>query len=347
MDYDMTMPSKKNVLFSIVVPAFNVEKFIHRAVSSIINQSFQDFELIIVNDGSKDNTTNIINEISNQNPKITIINHSKNESLHIARSSGVAAANGKYVVFLDGDDYFEKNAFAELYKTIQENPGYDIYEYGYIRQPSGEIVFPSHSIPDRFSAFFTKEYLPPPTMWNKVYLAALIKKAFASMEQVYLNNTEDTYESIVIAFYAKRIITIKKIITNYQTGSGVSTTYKDYNKTIEFLQSIKTMSDLVKLFLYRNDIDINLDNLEYLFLESTIHYYICSQENEEDIKKLFLSLPTFFDTRIIIEYLFQVENSYKKISNSKSYMLGRILLSPLRKLKQLFRIFLKENYTKI
>jgi len=87
----------RNIYFSIIVPAFNVEKYIHRAISSILTQSFQTFELIIVNDGSSDNTTSIIKEYAKSNKKIIVIDHEKNESQHIARMNGVAAANGKYM----------------------------------------------------------------------------------------------------------------------------------------------------------------------------------------------------------------------------------------------------------
>jgi len=341
-----------NPFFSIIVPAFNVEKYIHRAVSSILTQSFRDFELIIVNDGSTDNTANIINELSNQNKKITIINHSKNESLHIARMNGVATANGEYIVFLDGDDYFTENTFSELHQSIQENPEYDVFEYGYIRQPAGEIVLPSPPVSNRFSDFFSKGNCPAPTVWNKVYLTALIKKAFLAMERVYINNTEDTYESIVIAFYTKKIMMIKKVITNYQIGSGVSTSYKDFNKTIDFLQSVRKAADLVKLFLSKQGLNISLDALEYRLLEYVL-YYIHSQKNTEDFIKLLRLLPDYFNAKIITEYLVFLEESYKnltishkriiKMTNSKDYRLGKFLLKPLRMAKRLFRMQEKIN----
>ena len=344
------MPDNQNVFFSIVVPAFNVEKYIQRAISSILNQSFQDFELILVNDGSTDNTANIINEFSQQNSKITVINHAQNESQHVARMNGVAAASGKFIVFLDGDDYFTENAFAELYESIQENPGYDVYEYGYIRQPEGEIVLPHSPVPDRFHAFFLKKDFPASTIWNKVYLATLIKNSFSAMERSYINNAEDTYESIVIAFYTEKIMMIKKVITNYQIGSGISTTYKDFNKTIEFLKSIRRMIDLVNTFLTRQSLNINLDNLQYSFLEYTIRSYIHTQENTEDSKKLFRLLPSYFDSKIIMEYLLLLEESYKKLTiarkkilSSKDYQLGRFLLKPLRIVKRLFKIQKKHD----
>jgi len=328
-----------NVYFSIVVPAYNVENYIYRTISSVLSQSFQDFELIIINDGSIDKTVDIINEFSKQSPKINVVNHPKNESTHMARLNGVAAASGKYVIFLDGDDYFVKNAFSILYDIIQKNPGYDIYEYGYIRQPSGITYLPFFSGSDRFLAFFDKQDTPSPTVWNKVYDSAVIKKSFLSMEQTYISIADDAYESIVIAFYAKKIMRIEKVITNYQMGTGVSTTYKDYDKTITYLESIRKVISLVGIFLQNNNLNISLDNLSIGFLKHTIYTYINSQKNEEDKKKLFFMLPTFFGDNIILEYLSQIEESHKKdietITCSKNYKLGQIILNPLRQLKQL------------
>jgi glycosyltransferase involved in cell wall biosynthesis len=187
------MPENKNTFFSIIVSAFNQENYIERAILSVLNQSFRDFELIIINDCSTDNTANIINKYSIQD-NIIIINHLKNESVHISRMDGVIAANGKYILFLDGDDYFIENAFAVLYTFIKKNPGYDFYEYGYIQRPSNIKTFPSFSGSDRFSAYFNKEKYPAHTVWNKVYDSVQIKKAFSSMDKAYVNIVEDVYE---------------------------------------------------------------------------------------------------------------------------------------------------------
>ena len=334
------MTDNQNAYFSIIVPVYNKEKYIDRAILSILNQDFQDFELIIVNDGSTDNTVNIINEYAKQNSKIVMVNHLKNESLHIARMDGVVAASGKYILFLDGDDYFTKNAFSILYDETQKNPEYDFYEYGYIERPSGRKRFYFYSGDDRFSAYFEKENCPVQTMWNKVYEAKLLKKAFNEMEKTYLNNTEDLYESIVIAFFLKKSIRIKKIITNYQFFTGVSTTYKDYDKTVELLKDIKSMISLVEVFLNKNDVNISLDNIKCRFLAFPIFFHINSQKNKDDMKNLFFILPEYFDTKIILEYLFYKEESRKEIAliaNSKIFGFIIKILIQFRKMKIFIR----------
>jgi glycosyltransferase involved in cell wall biosynthesis len=330
--------------FSIIIPAYNVEKYISQAITSIINKSFHDYEIIIVNDGSVDKTAEIIKGYAKNNEKIKIINHIQNESQHIARMDGVAASNGQYIVFLDADDYFTDDALNILFDEIQKNTGYDFYEYGYIRQPSGNVVLPSFTGEDRFTAFFNRDNCPMPTMWNKVYNSELIKKAFTSIERVYINMAEDLYESIVISYYAKNIYIINKTIINYSIGTGTSTTYKNYIETLDFLFFVKRSITHIKRFIEKTNQEVNLDNINYRFLSFTIYYYINSQKNIEEKMKLFLQLPDFFDTKIIMEYLFNHEELYndlrKKLNSinfSKDYRLGSKLLYPLRKIKQFLK----------
>ena len=324
-----------NIFFSIIIPAFNMEKYIRRTITSVLDQKFKDFEIIIVNDGSVDKTSTIIDKYAKYDKRITILTHLKNESQHIARLDGVAAANGKYVVFLDGDDYFNENALGTLYDIIEKNPGYDFYEFGYIKQPSGETVFPSFLENDRFFIYFKENH--PHTMWNKVYCIQLLKKAFSMMERVYLNLSEDLYESIVIAYYAKKVFIIKEIITNYLIGVGISTAYKNYDKTIEFLNSFRIANNLIENFLKRLNLDINLDNLNYRFMKYAIGAYFITQIDKNDMRNLYLKLPDYFENKIIIEYLFFKEDVYKnfELKYSKEYRLGQMILQPFRKIKRL------------
>jgi glycosyltransferase involved in cell wall biosynthesis len=326
--------------FSIIVPVYNMEKYINRAITSILRQKFQDFEIIIVNDGSTDNTRRIIDEYTNSCDKISVINHLKNESLHIARMDGVAASNGQYVLFLDGDDYFSQNVLSYLYKTINKKPGYDFYEFGYIVQPSGDIFFPSFTGSNRFSAFFDEDNYPAHTMWNKAYSTSIIKQAFVYMERIYLNNVEDTYESVVIAYFAKNTFNIRKIITNYSFGIGVSTTYKDYDGVISFCQSVKLAFDLIKKFLCKVSQDICLHNLYIRIIDFTIAMYINTQKDIAIKKNLFRKLFEYFDEDIIIKYIFDkiaLINEYKSIVRSFDYKFGKAILFLLRKIKKLFK----------
>jgi glycosyltransferase involved in cell wall biosynthesis len=320
-----------NPFFSIIVPAYNQENCIRHAITSVLNQKFQDFELILVNDGSTDNTANILEEYAMANKKIVVVTHLKNESRHIARLDGCAAANGQYVVFMDGDDYFSGNALDILYEEIQKCHGYDFYEFGYLKQPACEKVFPLYHGNDRFSDYFQKEEKLVHTVWNKAYKSETVKKAFANMEKIYLNNTEDLYESIVITYYAKKTLIVKQIIINYLIGTGISTVYKNYEQTLVFLDSTKKSINCINNFLKKNSQNINLDNLMYQTMQYAIKTYIDQQENTEDTKRLFLKLPDFFNKNIISEYLYDKEIELKSIKSSFFYRLSRKLSKLIHK----------------
>jgi len=320
--------------FSIIIPAYNVEKYIHNTIDSIIKQRFQDFEIIIVEDCSSDNTLNIISDYEKKYKNIIVIKHSENQTQHIARMNGVNIAKGKYILFLDGDDSFTKDAFSLLFAQIKKNPGYDFYEFGYIKQPSRDKVFPCFSGEDRFSAYFTRDKFPAHTMWNKVYEGNVLKKAFSLMEKVIIKQgVEDLYESIVIAYFSKKTMNINKMIVNYTIGSGVSTTYKDYNTTIKFLDSLKMMFKLIEKYLRNEKLSMNIDNIYYRYLFH-VTYYFNSQKNIEDKINLYLLLLDYFDRKIVFEYFSNIEN---KILNSKDYIIGHEILKPLRKIKSIIK----------
>ena len=111
----------KKPKFSIIVPVYNTEKYLKRCLDSISKQSFTDYEVIIVNDGSVDNSSNIISKYPYK-----IINQ-ENLGLSIARNNGVKKAKGEYLIFLDSDDYIEKDLLKEINKSLTNNP--DLVRY--------------------------------------------------------------------------------------------------------------------------------------------------------------------------------------------------------------------------
>lgn len=102
-----------NLFLSIIVPAYNVEKYIKQCVESILAQKFRDYELILVDDGSTDNTGKICDEYAEQDDRVHVI-HKENEGLVSARKAGIAVAAGEYVAYVDGDDWVEEEMFHRL-----------------------------------------------------------------------------------------------------------------------------------------------------------------------------------------------------------------------------------------
>lgn len=114
----------RNGLVSIIMPAFNCEKFISEAINSILFQSYDNWELIIINDNSTDRTGEIINEFAGNESRIKILNLENNSGAAIARNQGIDLANGKFIAFLDSDDIWYSNKLFNQIKFMSDNNFY-------------------------------------------------------------------------------------------------------------------------------------------------------------------------------------------------------------------------------
>ena len=104
-----------NELISVVVPVYNVENYLEKCVSSITNQTYKNLEIILVNDGSKDNSGAICDDLAKNDSRIKVI-HKENGGLSDARNTGINVATGEYIGFVDSDDWIERDMYEQLYK---------------------------------------------------------------------------------------------------------------------------------------------------------------------------------------------------------------------------------------
>ncbi len=119
---------------SIIVPVYKVEKYLKKCVDSILAQTFSDFELILVDDGSPDNSGRICDDYAKKDARVRVV-HKQNGGLSSARNAGIEVAKGKYLGFVDSDDYIAEDMYELLYKAIIKEEAdlsicgiYDVYE---------------------------------------------------------------------------------------------------------------------------------------------------------------------------------------------------------------------------
>ena len=117
------------MFFSIIIPCYNVEEYVGACIDSVLVQEEKDFEIVLVNDGSKDNTLSVLEEYKKKNSNIRIINQ-ENSGVSSARNKGLLAAKGSYVLFLDADDIYEKGILKKA-KEILVNNEYSTLVFGY------------------------------------------------------------------------------------------------------------------------------------------------------------------------------------------------------------------------
>lgn len=180
---------------SIIVPIYNSEKYLGRCIDSILSQSFTDFELILVDDGSKDTSPQICDEYASIDKRIRVI-HKKNGGVSSARNMGLSAIFGEYFCFSDSDDTVEPNALKLMYEIIN-NGNFDLVIAGYNRyDESGTKIFgmnPSEvELLSKESAL--KEMYRPKDgdyqgyLWNKLFRSDIIHQAGLTFnEEIYFN----------------------------------------------------------------------------------------------------------------------------------------------------------------
>ena len=111
------MENKSTIKVSIIVPAYNVEGYIYDCLKSLVSQTMQNIEIIVINDGSTDNTEKIISEFEKTDSRIIVIRQ-ENQGISVARNNGINIAKGEYLGFVDSDDYVDNDYFEKLYNIV-------------------------------------------------------------------------------------------------------------------------------------------------------------------------------------------------------------------------------------
>lgn len=212
------MDMNKQLLVSILIPVYKVEKHIGKCVESIFTQTYPDIEYIFVNDCTPDGSMDVIKKyivnykISEQ--KYTIINHKQNEGIAISRADCIANAKGDYVLFVDSDDWIEKNMVEELVKATK-NGEIDLIGCDYAKDfLSGETTFHKENFAEtcRENMFRSLNYDISTVLWK-----LLIRKTLFDHFQInpYINIGEDYIISIQLFYYANSFNHVHKYLYHY------------------------------------------------------------------------------------------------------------------------------------
>lgn len=306
--------------FSIIIPVYNTEKTLRRTLSSVLNQTFENIEIIIVDDCSTDNSYEVLKTYELRDARIKLLHHSINSGSLQTRITGAFCAKGKYIIFLDSDDWLEKKACELLHNKLSKN-AVDILEFGYINESSGYKQPMTFNPENRLQALLYKDY--PVTLWNKVYSSTIINKAFHSFEPFYATFSEDAFLSIIIATFTNSIDFLNNYIHHYSISTGISTQQKYSEEKIKFIiQDVTNVTNhLVKFInIYKPEYNDGIQNYLTQRLE-TIVYMINLNDNKVIVAKLLLQLDSIFQTKYFDLYINKITNKleyYEKISNLSS-----------------------------
>lgn len=203
---------------SIIVPVYNVEKYLSRCLDSIFSQDFKgDFEVIAVNDGSKDNSLEILKSFKEKYPKLKIIEQEINKSLAVARTTGIKQAEGTYILHVDSDDWIKPNMCSSLMKHAAANNDPDVIVFDYEKNNGINAQNSEKNITEK--KCFTNEnkisiqHLFMGACWNKLVKASLVKDLVYG--NTYMNTTEDLIYSFEVFLKAKTILVIPETYYYY------------------------------------------------------------------------------------------------------------------------------------
>lgn len=182
---------------SIIMPVYNVESYLRKSIQSILNQSFDDFELIIINDGSTDESKEIIEDFK-EDPRVKYIDI-PNNGVSTARNIGINESQGEYLTFIDSDDWIE-DKLLEAYMQKLEKYSFDLLITGFVMEykyknkdfsfnvTSPEAVVSKNEFIDLFPELLKRNLIPTP--WNKVFKSNIIKQNNIKFPK---KNNEDIY----------------------------------------------------------------------------------------------------------------------------------------------------------
>ena len=301
----------ENVLVSIVVPVYNVEKYLEECINSILLQTYNNIEILMINDGSTDNSGYICDLYKKKDKRINVF-HKKNEGLGLTRNYGLSKAKGKYVMFVDSDDYILKNAVELLINNLQKN---DTVIAGYTKvSDNGKILYEEKYKKEKFINKSVKNKLLPrfvgslpsvkdsifTTVCAKLYSMDLIKKYNIKFKSEREFQSEDLGFQFEYFRYSKSVCVIERSVYYYRFNPNSLTTKYKKNR----------FSETLKVYNYINDSILFLELPQSTFLRNKKMLFVqiracLSQESKRISKKSrrerIKSVKQIVDNKIVVE----------------------------------------------
>lgn len=256
----------KQPLISIIIPVYGVEKYIAQCLESVINQTYNNLEIIVVNDGTKDKSAEIAKEYAAKDSRIKVYDF-KNGGLSVARNRGLEIATGEYISYLDSDDWLDTKMYETLLETAMKNEA-DMVKCGIIETNGAaeeKITFSDVKIINNEQHKAFKNYFKGilwTLAWNGLYKKELAKKVKFPDNVVH----EDNYSSGMFLYLAKKVIAMPFCLNYYRVNdAGISKggVKKPLDK---ILAIIKLKQDLLKLGFADKKLDWKLSVEFYHFV---------------------------------------------------------------------------------
>ena len=315
---------------SVVMPVYNVEKYLKESLASLISQSFKNFELICVDDGSTDKSGEILRSMKPKFQRMTILEQ-KNKGAGAARNAGIKAAKGKYIFFMDADDICDKRLLEKTVKRAEESKADIVCFHFYRMSEEGDKTrydgyHPQH-LPEGVNVFNYRDCpehildIVNPTPWNKLYKRSFIQQKELAFEEI--SSTNDITFASVSCAVAERIAVLDEALYTYRIGHGntiTTTKSKNLNNiTLALDSAIRQVKELDYYEIIKPALaSFVADNYVY-----SMNHYVRSYSSE-DFKRFYetaheCALSDLFNDESVVERWYQEKKDKFKIIKKYGY----------------------------
>ncbi len=336
----------KKPLISILVAVYNAEPFLTRCLNSIQAQTFQDFEVILIDDASTDNSLRILRTYVETDSRFKLVCHEKNAGMVLTRKSGIAAAKGLYAAFLDADDELLPESLQKAVPYMQQQ--FDIIFCGITLPGEKQIPANIHALYENYSLpnhtilygkeIFETYFLKQKILWRLVgnfYRTEFLKK----YNEINVGPCiqEDFLRMTVLLYYAEKILYLHESTYLYHYGCGISgKQHYDLEKFKQIAGGIQVFQYL-EIFFSSKGLPVSYKRrLNQLKQNACLYtFQIYEKLNPEDRENAFKILEDFWGTRLLSE---QVIEFYYSATHSMSWK----ITAPLRRLYDFLKYDLPE-----
>lgn len=262
---------------TVVVAAYNVQEYIGKCLDSLVNQTYKDMEILIVNDGSRDKTEVIVREFEKKYKNIKLLNK-ENGGLSSARNYGIKFARGEYIAFVDGDDYLDEETYEKVMtKLIDEKVDLAIFSYKKVFGDKYKKIRLNKKlyVGSFLKKLFSKSDEASIVVWNKIF-----KKDIITENNVYFENRayfEDTGFIFRYLYFVNKITIVEETLYYYIQHTASLTKKFDFM----IIESAKNTYNLIKEFYKERNIYLKYyKEIEDMKLRMDIYIYRFAKKNK-------------------------------------------------------------------
>ena len=318
-----------SALISVIIPVYNAEQYLDRCLLSVLSNTYQNWEVILVDDGSKDASGTICDRYAEKDSRFVVI-HKKNGGTAAARNDALKIARGEYIAFLDNDDYISPYYYEYMIRAMTET-GADVVVSEITREDNLELltkqVYTQPKIVEKkefILGTYTDNWTRNTVPWNKLYKRELFTNICFPLGKGY----EDAYTTYQLLFAAKKICLLDNILYCWYTNEESYSSKKDNAKKLQFREeAIRLQSEFYTMPDYRT-----VKETATVFYMKQLHFMLWQLDNDYEksqataaVRKVFFKrmkkvfrknkgLLVLEDKRKIAEYIYPIRFVlYRKI----------------------------------